>query len=132
METLVALRDIEPKIGVAGVSQRYIDAFDKYSRALCALVKHTCGLHIEEWDWDGYQERFTFRWVFSAPLQQPHRPEFDTHFVQMSTHAEFFDARPLDEELARLSTEAEHYESLRGTAMRWARDVAIATRKETK
>jgi hypothetical protein len=131
MDMITALRDIEPKIGIAGVSQRYLDAFERYSEALNALVEHACGMHIVDWDWDGYEARFAFRWDFSAQLQQPNRPEFDTRFVAMSTHARFDDAKPLDDELARLRAEAAHYQELTAVAMRWARDVAIATRKES-
>jgi len=132
MATLVAMRDIEPKVGIAGVSQHYLDAFDKYSNALEAFVEHMCGMHIVDWDWDGYEACFRFRWDFSAQLQQPNRPEFDTRFVHMATRGQFDDSKPLDEELARLQAEAAHYKELTAVAMRWARDIAIATRKETK
>lgn len=129
MATLVALRAIEPRRGIAGINLHYLDAFEKYSAALHALVEHACGLHIVDWDWDGYEGRFRFRWDFSAQLQQLNKAAYDTHFVAMSTHAQFDDAKPLDEELARLRAEAAHYDELRGTAMRWARDVAVASRK---
>lgn len=134
MTTLVKLREAgDPTIGLGlGISQRYLDAFERYSEALNALVEHACGMHIVDWDWDGYEARFAFRWDFSAQLQQPNRPEFDTRFVAMSTHARFDEAAPLDEELTRLRAEAAHYKELSAVAMRWARDVAIATRKETK
>jgi len=132
MAILVALREIEPKVGIAGINQRYLDTFEKYSEALHELVEHTCGMHIVDWDWDGYEARFTFRWDFSAQVRKLNRPAFDTHFVALSTRAQFDDAKPLDEELARLRVEVEHFDDLRTTMMQRAYILAEATQKETK
>lgn len=128
MNASVALRDTAPLRG-RGVNQSYLDVFSKYSDAIKALVQHVCGLHIEEWSWDGYEACFTFKWGFAAQLQQPHKAEYDTRYVHMATRAQFDDEAPLDAELARLQAEAEHYDELRATTMRWARDVAVASRK---
>jgi hypothetical protein len=106
-----------------GPSQHYADVFDRYSRALSALVAHECPLHVADWDWDGYEGNFHFWWEFGAQLAQPGtKYEHDRRFVAMRCAARLDPQRPLLEELARLRAEAAHYDEMRGAMMRWARD----------
>lgn len=108
-----------------GPNQRYTEAFKRYGDALKALLQHDCPLHVAHWDWDGYEGNFTFRWEFGVQLAQPGATyALDTRFVAASCAALLNPEQPLDEELARLHTEAKHYDELRGAMMRWARDTA--------
>jgi hypothetical protein len=112
----------DPLLG-RGINERYVIAHKRYGDAVEAMVKATCVLHVADWQWDGYENRFCFSWEFSVQLCQPGKVEYDTRYVQMSTHAQFDDSLPLDEELTRLRIESEHYDELRSAAMQWSRDV---------
>jgi hypothetical protein len=106
-----------------GPSLHYADAFDRYGRALKELVKHTCMLHVADWDWDGYEGLFTFRWDFSVALAQPGtKYDYQTRFVEMSCQAHLNADKLLSEELARLRAEAAYYDELRKATQRWAAD----------
>jgi hypothetical protein len=106
-----------------GPNQQYVDAFDRYGRALKDLVAHTCVLHVADWSWDGYEGDFGFHWEFGTQLAQPGtKYDHDTRFVAMRCAARFDPGKPLLEELARLRAEAEHYDELRRATVRWARD----------
>lgn len=114
----------EPLHGL-GPSQPYANAFDRYGRALLALLSYECALHMADWHWDGYAGTFHFYWEFGAQLAQPGVPyEHDTRFVEARCGAEFDPQKSLDEELTRLHAEAEHYGKLRGVMMRWASERA--------
>lgn len=110
----------EPLRGLGPCAQ-YASAFDRYGAALKDLVAGTCALHVSDWDWDGYDGTFTFRWEFSTQLAQPgSKYEHQTRFLEMSCAAHFDPEKPLLEELARLRAEAEHYGELRNATARWA------------
>ncbi len=114
----------EPLLGL-GPNERYADAFNRYSSALKELLAHVCPLHVDEWSWDGYEGNFHFWWEFGAQLAQPGATyAHDTRFVATRCAARLDPQRSLDEELARLRTEAEHYAELRGAMMRWAHSKA--------
>ncbi len=114
-----------------GPDQRYADAFDRYSRALQALLQHAVPLHVADWSWDGYEGNFTFYWEFGAQLTQPGaRYDHDTRFVFARCVARLDPEVMFDEELARLRAEAEHYDELRGVMMRWARDERAKTKEQ--
>jgi len=104
-----------------GPSLHYADAFDRYSRALKDLLQFDCPLHVGDWSWDGYEGNFHFFWEFTAQLVQPGtKYDHDTRSLAMRTMARFDPEKPLDEELARLHAEAEHYDELRRAMSRWA------------
>jgi len=117
------LRDMCDPLHGLGPSQQYADAFNRYSNALKALVASVCTLHMSEWDWDGYEGNFRFVWDFGTPLAQPGtKYEHDTRFMHLKCASKFHPDRPLDEELSRLASEAQHYADLRTAMMRWAAD----------
>jgi hypothetical protein len=105
-----------------GPSRHYADMFDRYSRALSALVSYECPLHVADWGWDGYEGNFHFQWEFGGRLSQPGKHDLDTRFVGMHCAGSFDPRKPLSEELTRLRAEADHYDELRGAMLRWARD----------
>jgi hypothetical protein len=106
-----------------GPSLHYADAFARYSSALKDLVAHACPLHVADWSWDGYEGNFHFYWEFGAQLAQPASTyEHDTRFVAARCASCFDLDKPLDDELARLHAEAEHYDELRGAMMRWSNE----------
>lgn len=106
-----------------GPSLHYADAFNHYSLALKALLQQVCPLNVADWSWDGYEGNFHFWWEFGVQLAQPGSSyDHDTRFVASRCAGRFDPQKPLDEELARLRTEAEHYDELRGAMSRWARD----------
>lgn len=104
-----------------GPCAQYAAAFDRYGKALKDLVSGTCVLHVADWDWDGYEGTFDFRWDFSTPVAQPDaKYEHQTCFLAMSCAAHLDPEKPLLEELARLRAEAKHYEEFRNATVRWA------------
>jgi hypothetical protein len=110
-----------------GPSAPYAAAFDAYGRALKDLVQHKAGslAHVWDWDWDGYNGRWTFQWEFGFQAAQPGATyAHDTRFVRMACAAHLDDAKPLDEELVRLHAEAKHYDEMRGAMGRWAHEQA--------
>lgn len=118
----------EPLLGL-GPNRRYENAFDRYSSAVKDLLAHKCPLHVADWSWDGYEGNFTFQWEFGTQLAQPGATyAHDTRFVAARCAAVLDPQKPLDEELARLRTEAEHYGELRNAMMRWASERAKAAK----
>jgi hypothetical protein len=111
-----------------GVHAHYEARFKHYSSALAALVAYTCSMHVADWDWDGYEGHFTFRWDFGTQLSKPSKPAYDTRFFTLSTRAYLDDGVPLDEELARLQADAAYCEELRRAVTKWATNTA----KESK
>lgn len=108
-----------------GPSGQYEDVFKRYSEAVRALVMYDCPISIEDWSWDGYAGTFHFKWVFGAQVRElGSDKEYDTRFVGMHAYSRFDPSKPLDEELTRLRTEAEHFDEMRGAVMRWSRDQA--------
>ena len=121
MHAASALKEAGDPLHGLGPSQQYADAFNRYSQALKALVAGTCALHVGDWSWDGYEGAFRFYWEFGAQLAQPDATyEHDTRYLETRCPATLDPNQPLDAELTRLVTEAEHYSELRGEMLRWA------------
>lgn len=113
-----------------GPSGQYADAFERYSQAMRTLVVHHCELPyfgVEEWDWDAYQGTFHFKWTFGAQTRELNAEnEYELRHVGMHAYARLDDSKPLDEELARLRAEAEHFHAMRNAVMMWAAQQAKA------
>ena len=59
---LSCLKEAGDPLHGLGPSEQYAAAFNRYGDALKALVAFDCPLHVTDWDWDGYEGTFRFRW----------------------------------------------------------------------
>ncbi len=96
------------------------ELFRRYSNALRSLVGHHLAAPEWElaedagestWRWDGYDAHFSFDYAGFADLPRSDEEVGNLRAprIRCSVHLTFDPALPLDDELARLATEAKHY-----------------------
>lgn len=106
-----------------GPSGQYEDAFQRYSKAMHALLAFDCPLGIEEWTWDGYAGTFHFKWVFGAQARELGSAKaYETRYINMTSHGRLDDSKLIDEELVRLRAEAVYLDEMRRALTRWSHD----------
>ena len=106
-----------------GPSGQYEDVFKRYSAAMLRLVEFDVPVAIEDWSWDGYAGTFHFKWVFGAQVRElgADAKEYETRYVGMHAYSRLDPSKSLEQEIARLRAEAEHFDQMRGAVMRWSR-----------